>query len=52
MKLKSSIKSMIRNYEQMLRNTNNISMIDVINGMIENLNTLLAIAEAQEGVSK
>lgn len=45
MKITISIKQMIKNYEQMLRNTRNISMRDVIEKIVEDLNTLLAIAE-------
>lgn len=48
MKITISIKQMIKNYEQMLRITNNISMRDVLEQMIEDLTTLLNIAELKK----
>ena len=48
MSITVSIKQMIKEYEQKLRNTNNISMRDIIEQIIEDLTTLLNIAEIKK----
>lgn len=48
MDLKSTIKQMRRHYEGLLRNTQNISMRDIIEKIIEDLDVLLGICIQKE----